>query len=131
MENNQKNSRLMSLKVLNKDKQLVLHFIQKQVEKGTGCSLSTLRMNYNEEALFAIALKHVTTTKKALCTALSIPVEAGCRYKRKLEKHNLLVQSIDKIYCPFTKHKAHRLSTNPGEFMRLLKSNTTQLNLFE
>lgn len=112
-------------------KHLTLQFIVKQVEKGTELSLSELKKQYSEEHLFAIALKHVTTTKKALCTALNIPVEAGCRYKRSLEKDGNLVQSIDEVVCPYTKHPAHLISTNPKEFERLLKSNTNQTKLFE
>lgn len=114
-----------------KDKHLALQFIVKQVEKGTGLSLTELKKQYSEEHLFAVVLKHVTTTKKALCTAFNIPVEAGCRYKRTLEKEGNLVQSIDEVICPFTKHPAHLISTNPKEFDRLLKSNTNQLNLFD
>ena len=114
-----------------KDKYLTIQFIINQVEKGTGLSISELKKQYSEDTLFAIALKHVTTTKKALCTALNIPVEAGCRYKRTLEKRGSLIQSIDEVICPFTKHQAHLISTNPKEFERLLKSNTNQLNLFE
>lgn len=115
----------------NKDKNLTLKYIVKQVEKGTGLSFSELKKLYSEDHLFSLALKHVTTTKKALCTALNIPVEAGCRYKRTLEKEGNLVQSIDEVICPFTRHSAHLISTNPKEFERLLKSNTNQLNLFE
>lgn len=114
-----------------KDKYLTLQYIIKQVEKGTGLSFSELKKQYSEEHLFSLALKHVTTTKKALCTAFNIPVEAGCRYKRTLEKEGNLVQSIDEVFCPFTKHPAHLISTNPKEFERLLKSNTNQLSLFE
>ena len=114
-----------------KDKHLALLFIVKQVEKETGLSLIELKKQYSEEHLFAVALKHVTTTKKALCTALNIPVEAGCRYKQTHEKEGNLAQSIDEVICPFTKHPAHLISTNPKEFERLLKSNTKQLNLFE
>jgi hypothetical protein len=114
-----------------KDRSLTLQYIIKQVEKGTGLSLSELKKQYLEEHLFALALKHVTTTKKALCTAFNIPVEAGCRYKRTLEKEGNLVQSINQVICPFTKHPAHLISTNPKEFERLQKSNTNQLNLFE
>ena len=114
-----------------KDKNLTLQYIIKQVEKGTGLSFLELKKQFSEEHLFSLALKHVTTTKKALCTALNIPVEAGCRYKRTLEREGNLVQSIDEVICPFTKHPAHLISTNPKEFERLLKSNTNQLNLFE
>ncbi|WP_292901701.1 hypothetical protein [Nonlabens sp.] len=113
-----------------KDKNLTLQYIVKQVEKGTGLSFLEVKKEYSEEHLFSIALKHVTTTKKALCTALNIPVEAGCRYKRVLEKEGNLVQSVDEVICPFTKHPAHLISTNPNEFERLLKSKTNQLKLF-
>lgn len=112
-------------------KKLVLQSIVKQIEKGTGLTISELKKQYSEETLFAVALKHVTTTKKALCTALNIPVEAGCRYKRSLEKDGLLVQSIDEVICPFTKHSAHLISTNPKEFERLQKSKSNQTKLFE
>lgn len=114
-----------------KDKKLALHHIINKVEKGTGLSCSELKKQYSEEYLFFLALKHVTTTKKALCTAFNIPVEAGCRYKRTLEKEGNLVQSIEEVICPYTKYPAHLISTNPKEFERLLKSNTNQSNLFE
>ena len=113
-----------------KDKNLTLQFIIKIVEKGTCLSISELKKKYAEDKLFAIALKYVTTTKKALCTALNIPIEAGCRYKRTLEKDGNLVQSIDEVICPYTKHPAHLISTNPEEFERLLKSNNKQTKLF-
>ena len=114
-----------------KDKNLTLQYIIKQVEKGTGLSFLELKKQYSEERLFSLALKHIATTKKALCTAFNIPVEAGCRYKRTLEKEGKLVQSIDEVIYPFTKHPAHLISTNPKEFERLLKSNANQINLFE
>jgi len=119
-----------SLNSKTKDKHLTLQFIVKQVENGTGLNLSELKEIYVEDVLFVLALKHVTTTKKALCTALDIPVEAGCRYKRRIEKNGKLVQSTDKVICPFTKHPAHLISTNPKEFERLLNSMNNQLNLF-
>jgi hypothetical protein len=113
------------------DKQLLLKYIKSRIEKGTGLSISELIEQHSEEQLFRIALYHITTTKKAICTALNIPIEAGCRYKRTLEKEGKLIQSVNKIHCPFTDYLAHLLSTNPKEFERLLKSNTNQLNLFE
>lgn len=131
MENNQLNSPKSFEKGQGKDKYLTLQYIVKQVEKGTGLSFTELKKQYLEEHLFFLSLKHVTTTKKALCTALNIPIEAGCRYKRTLEKEGNLVQSIDEVICPFTKHQAHLISTNPKEFERLRKSNTNQLSLFE
>ena len=128
MENNHENN---PHKRQVQDKQLVLKYIVNQVEKGTGSSVSELKKQHTEEQLFNVALKHVTTTKKALCTALNIPVEAGCRYKRSLEKDGLLVQSIDEVICPFTKHSAHLISTNPKEFAWLQKSKSNQLKMFD
>ena len=113
----------------NKDKKLVLQFIRKEVEKGTGLSLKELKEKYSEEQLFFIGFKYVTTTKKACCTALNIPIEAGCRYKRKYENEGALMQSIDDYVCPCTLNHARFLSTNPEEFERLCKSNTNQLKL--
>jgi hypothetical protein len=113
-----------------KDKNFNLQSIIKDVERGTNLSISELKRNYSEDKLFAIALKHVTTTKKAICTAFNIPIEAGCRYKRTLEKDGNLIQSIDEVICPYTKHPAHLISTNPEEFERLLKSNNNQTKLF-
>jgi hypothetical protein len=130
MENKPKNSPKSFDNGQGKDKHLIIQFIIKQVENGTGLSVSELENQYSEEHLFNLALKHVTTTKKAICTALNIPIEAGCRYKRTLEKDGILKQSIDEVICPFTKHPAHLISTNPKEFERLLKSTTNQLNLF-
>lgn len=108
----------------------VLNCIIEQVEKGTGKTLSELKKMYSEDYLFQIGLQYVTTTKKAYCVAMKIPVEAGCRYKRSLEKKGLLAQSSDKFFCPYTNHLAHLISTNRDEFARLLKSKTTQLQLF-
>ncbi|GAA3512418.1 hypothetical protein GCM10022393_27720 [Aquimarina addita] len=125
MKNNHKNN---PNKRQRKDKVSVLKYIKARVENGTGLVLSELKKEYNEEQLFFIALKYITTTKKALCKALDIPVEAGCRYKRKYEKQGLLVESIEDIVCPYTMHPAKRLSTNPDEFDDL--THTNQLTLF-
>lgn len=112
------------------NKQLILQYIILEIERGTGKMLVELKKQYSEDKLFYIGLKHVTTTKKAYCEALQIPIEAGCRYKRALEKNSLLVQSIDEVLCPYTKHLAHQISTNSKEFERLLKSSVNQLKLF-
>ena len=113
-----------------KNKHLILEYIISEVEKGTGLTILHLKKQYSEDKLFYLGLKYVTTTKKAYCEALKIPLEAGCRYKRALEKNRLLVQSIDEVFCPYTKHLAHLISTNPKEFERLLKSSIKQLKLF-
>lgn len=131
MENNTTNSPDNSFNRQYKDRAFILQFIRNQVEKGTGKNFIELKTEYAEDKLFYLSLKYVTTTKKALCEAMKIPVEAGCRYKRSLEKEGVLIQSIDEFDCPFTRHKAHLLSTNPKEFKRLLKSSDTQLKLFD
>jgi hypothetical protein len=125
MKNNPQNS---PYKSQNKDKVLILKNIVETIEKGTGLELHELKKKYHEELLFNIALKHVTTTKKALCEALTIPVEAGCRYKREYEKRGLLKQSLTDVICPYTKHPARLISTNTDEFERL--SYTNQLRMF-
>lgn len=127
-QNNKANNALQH-KRQPKDKQIVLDFIVSEVVKGTKLSFQELKKQYSEDKLFQIGLKYVTTTKKAFCTALKIPVEAGCRYKRTLEKEGLLKQSTDSVICPYTKHSANLISTNPSEFERLEKSKSTQLKL--
>lgn len=131
--NNQMNNPSISLATTMKgqDKENVLQYIIQKVEKGTGESFKELKSKHAEDKLFFLGLKYVTTTKKAFCEATGIPVEAGCRYKRKLEKAGHLVQSVDDMVCPFTKHMARLITTNPREFDRLRKTNSKQLNLFE
>ncbi|WP_346862837.1 hypothetical protein [uncultured Draconibacterium sp.] len=112
------------------DRNFISQYIREQVEKGTGKPFLELKHELVEDKLFFIALQHVTATKKAICEAMGIPVEAACRYKRSAQKSGLLVESIDEVKCPVTKHSAHLLSTNPNEFDRLRKSKFKQLNLF-
>ena len=117
--------------LLRKDKVLVKKYIKSRVEKGTGLTLEELKKKYCEEQLFFEALKHVTTTKKALCKALDLNIDNACRFKRGFEKNGLLMQSRDKVLCPFTKkYWAHLISTNPKEFERLGKTDTKQLSMF-
>lgn len=111
------------------DRNLYIEFIRKEVEKGTGISLAGLKKKYNEAQLFQVGLFHVTVTKKVICLALFIPVEAGCRYKRTIEKEGHLVESVDEVICPFTRNPARLISTNPKEFDRLGKSDNNQLEL--
>ena len=80
---------------------------------------------------YYLGLKYVTTSNNAICKALSIPVEAGTRYKVELENNYNLVASSDKFQCDYTGEYVQFLSTNPAEFERLKKSDINQLNLFE
>jgi len=113
-----------------KDTEQNVQSIRTQVEKSIGKPISQLRKEYAEDRLFYLALRHATTTKKAICVALDIPVEGACRYKRRAEKDGLLVQSIDRYICPCTRHYAHLLTTNPTEFAGLRQSADTQQKLF-
>jgi hypothetical protein len=114
-----------------KDRAFTLQFIRTQVENGTGKPLSQLIKEYSELRRYKLALWYVTTTNKAVCEAMHVPVEAGTKYKRRLEKTGQLVSSTDEFRCPFTGDLAHLLSTNPKEFKRLQKSKDTQLKLWE
>ncbi len=114
-----------------KNKTLLSNAIVQTIEKNTGTNLLELKNELSEVDLFAFGLRFVTTTKKAYCAALGIPIEAGCRYKRQLEKSGVLVQSINKAVCPCTNHYAYALSTNPNEFERLRTSYNKQLDLFQ
>jgi len=113
-----------------KDKANLLQFIRKQIVNGTGKPLETLLLEYSEIKRYHLALQYVTTTNKAICSAMFIPIEAGTRYKATLEKNGYLVSSVDEFNCPITGDKAHLLSTNPAEFKRLRKSRFNQLTIF-
>lgn len=81
-------------------KDTILAQIRQQVIKGTGMSIAELR-KLSDEAAFILALKHVCTTKKALCFAIGLPIDSMCRRKRDYEKINLLwVHKKDR--CPVT-----------------------------
>lgn len=111
-----------------KTKQLNISEVRMKIEKSTGLSIAELKSKYNEDKLFQVGLYHVTTTKKVICEALSIPVEGACRYKRNLEKNGLLVESVDEVVCSYTNNPAHLITTNPSEFEGIRKTN--QLNIF-
>lgn len=99
-----------------KDKEFVLQSIRKKIENATGYTIEHLQSHYSQKKLYRIGLKYVSTTNKAICEALNIPVEAGTRFKRKLEKSGRLVTSILPRICPYTGHRAHFLSTNAEQF---------------
>ena len=77
-----------------KDRQLFISFLRKKIENCTGSSIESLQEENPEDRLFYLGAYHVTTTKKALCEAIGVPVEAACRYKRSLEKEGKLKQSV-------------------------------------
>ena len=129
--NNQNNSLANSSNFSrNEDKQFVIKSITNTIENLTGLTIEEFKTGLPEDQLFYKALYYCTATKKAICSALGIPIEAGCRYKRRFEKSGRLIQSASKIICPFTKHKANELSTNPDEFERLTKSKQYRLDLW-
>jgi hypothetical protein len=109
-----------------KGKQFIIQFLRKEIEAKTGLSITELKNKYTQEHLFYEALKYVTTTKKALCEALLLPVEGSCRYKRKKEKIGLL-KEVKKVNCPLTGHEAWTLTTDE----KLFPQHPKQGNLFE
>jgi hypothetical protein len=122
------NTQLNPFQNTSKDKHFYLIYLRKTVERGTNKTLSELKEFYSEESLFHEALKHVTTTKKAICKALDIGIDNACWSKRQLEKNGLLVQSTDEVICQYTKRMAHNLTTNPSKFEDI--KSTNQLKLF-
>ena len=98
---------------MSKDKQLLLQIIIKTIEKSTDLSFQQLKERYSQESLYRLGLYYFPTTNKAICEALNIPVEAGTRRKRSLEKRGLLKKSNVQMMCPFTKHFAFHLTTDP------------------
>jgi hypothetical protein len=71
-----------------------------------------------ETTIFFKALKVQPVSKKAICTAFDLNIEAMCRYKRTLEKDGLLEQSDKKVHCKYTGHLAHLLTTNTMLFKK-------------
>jgi hypothetical protein len=114
----------------NNRRNLVLKHIRIEIVKASGKSFETI-LKIPEIQRYSLGLYHVTTSNKAICEALSIPTEAGCRYKAELEENGNLVTSFEKFQCPFTKEYVHILSTDPLEFEKLTKSNTNQLKMFD
>ena len=114
------------LKGQSKSKEFILDQIRRSIEYGSGFSIDKLKDEYAEDSFFYESLKHITTTKKALCQAVGIPVEAACRYKRLYEKCGLLWQ-VKHVYCPFTRHMAWTLTTDPD---KAPKHNDTSSNGF-
>lgn len=94
-----------------KDTELFLDHIIREIEAGTGQSLSELQKKLPEDVLFYVGLVQVTTTKKAICTALDIPVEGACWYKRRYEKDGKIKEVFHGI-CPITGFRAAFLSAN-------------------
>lgn len=113
-----------------KDREILLNFIRFTVENKSGLVIPKLKEMYSEERFFYESLKYVTTTKKALCKALDINIDNACRYKRTLEKQGLLVQSYDRINCPFSGRKSHKLTTNQSLFAEISKTDNAQLKMF-
>ena len=105
----------------NEDRKKVVQYIIKTIEKKTGFSISQLKNTRSQIELYKLGLKYVTTTNKAICEALNIPVEAGTRRKRKLEEEGLLITSSKRKICPYTKHNAFFLTTNLTKYKNHIK----------
>ena len=118
-------------KFQNKDREFTTEYIRKEIEKRLVISFSNFLIEYTEINRYYWALYFVSTTNKAACEAVSVPVENGTRYKKTWEAKGKLVSSVDEYTCPYTGHTAHLLSTNPKAFDELRKSDSNQLNLFD
>lgn len=105
----------------NKDRQILINWMRKEIKETTGYTVGELKKGRNEIKLYRFGLFLFTTTNKAICEALDIPTEAGTRYKRKLEKAGKLKASTKKRICPYTKHPAKFLSTAENQYNDLLR----------
>lgn len=112
---------LLNNSIKAKDKKIQLNYIVKTIEQKTGLTLRELKRSKTQKQLYKIGLFYFTTTNKVICEALKIPVEAGTRRKRDLQREGRLIASIKKRICPFTQHPAKFLSTNPINYNDLLK----------
>ena len=129
MENNHTSSP-KSFKQVSKDRQKVVQYFRTLIENATDKPFSQLLIEYSDINRYYLALQYVTTSNKAVCEAMEIPVEAGTWYKADLENTNSLVVSKDPFRCPYTGEMVQFLTTNPAEFERLRKTNDTQLKMF-
>lgn len=100
--------------------------MRKKIAKGLGVSIGQYKKNHSEEQLFHEALKHVTTSKKAVCYALKIiGIDNACRIKRRQEIKGVL-WVVKKAKCPITNKLVDFLSTDPTQAPNL----PNQLQLF-
>ena len=107
---------LLSNRRQGKYKQNLIAYTVRTIEKKTGLTLHELKRKYTQKELYRIGLYYITTTNKVICEALKIPVEAGTRRKRDLEKEGRLWVSTRKRICPYTNHPARFLTTNADYF---------------
>jgi len=76
------------------------------------------------QTIFQYLYENIATASM-VANATGVPQKNICRYKRDLEKRNLLFE-IEKKYCEHTGFKAWYLTTNPS----VAPSSNVQLNLF-
>lgn len=69
-------------------------------------------------------LKYNTATASMVTDATGVPQKSICRYKRDLEKQNLLCE-LFKTHCKLTGFSAWYLTTNPNLFKQ-----SNQLKMF-
>lgn len=102
-----------------------IEFLKVSVLKFYQCSFNEFK-KLPEYMIFYKALKVQPATKKAICTAFNLNIEAMCRCKRKLEKNGTLKQSSKKVICQYTEHYAYLITTNNDLFNIKLYSNAKQ-----
>ncbi|MBX3165313.1 MAG: hypothetical protein KF900_12630 [Bacteroidetes bacterium] len=62
-------------------------------------------------------LQENIATASMVSEATGVPHKNICRYKRDLEKHNLLWE-VERKPCKKTKHKAWYITTNPNNVLK-------------
>ncbi len=112
-------------------KKIIAEFYRKVLVMESGLTIEEIVDKYNQRQRFYFALKFLTVTSSVITAVFghSLPQKNTCRYKSEFEEQGLLVCSIAKAVCPYTRDKAHLLTTNPSEFGHLLESD--QLGLFD
>jgi hypothetical protein len=116
-----KHSTKKSLTSKNKDKQLISDFLIKEVTTKSGLTFDQIISLQQEKRIYLI-LKYVTYTARPIYETFNIHAGSFCRRKRKLEENGQLVQTPKKLTCPYTKDKAHFLTTNKLNFSRVLNN---------
>lgn len=116
-----KHSTKKSLRSQSEDKQLIRKYLIKEVTSKTGLTFKQIISLKQDKRIYLI-FKYVTYTARPIYETFKIPAGSFCRRKRKLELNGQLVQTPKKLTCPYTKDKAHFLTTNKLNFSKVLNN---------
>ncbi len=106
-----RNSKTQAQNRTEAEKKLHIDFVRKNVLSFYISDYETFK-KLPETTIFFKALKVQPETKKTICEAFELKIEAMCRWKRELEKLGQLKQSKKRVVCQFTGHYANLLTTN-------------------